>query len=288
MISPAWRAARIATLSKGCTIRFLRLLRPTGCGARRIAGKGKDVMLQNPLPIRFVLTGTSHPGNIGAAARAMKNMALDQLWLVAPKLFPHAEATARASGADDLLYHASVCEQLSDAIDDCGLVIGASARLRSLPWPVVSPRDCAKRVVAVARDRPAAIVFGNEQSGLSNAEMQRCHFLVHIPANPQYRSLNLAMAVQILAYEVMLARGGEAEAREEQRALGVASRDMENFYAHLETVLIDIGFLNPQNPRHLMRRLRRLFNRAEPDANELNILRGILSAMERRRGTRVP
>ena len=156
-------------------------------------------MLSN---IRIVLVHTSHPGNIGATARAMKNMRLEQLVLVQPAQFPSAEATARASGADDLLARARCCATLDEAVADCALVIGASARLRSVRWQEFDPRACAQEVLQASAHAPVALVFGREQSGLTNEELERCHALVHIPSNPEYASLNLAQAVQVLAYEV--------------------------------------------------------------------------------------
>jgi tRNA (cytidine32/uridine32-2'-O)-methyltransferase len=228
--------------------------------------------------IRVILSQTSHPGNIGAAARAMKTMGLTQLVLVKPKRFPDAEATARASGADDVLATARVETGIDAALAGCRLVIGASARSRSIPCPVIDPGECARKLYAESQQGSVAVLFGCEQSGLSNTEIDRCHFLVQIPTNPAYGSLNLAAAVQIICYEIMVAhlgkegpgRGGESDA--------VSADEMERFYAHLEQVLVELDFLDPRNPRQLMRRLRRLFNRARPDRNEMNILRGILTA----------
>jgi len=230
-------------------------------------------------PIRIVLVGTTHPGNIGATARAMKNMGLEHLCLVAPKHFPHPDATARASGADDILENAQCFSELPAAVADCGLVVGASARLRSLPWPTVTPRECARRLMDTSTVKPCALVFGQERSGLSNDELARCQLLVNIPTDPNHRSLNLAMAVQILVYEIHLARG-EPRVTVEREAPPASSEDLERFFEHLESVLVDSEFLDPDNPRHLMRRLRRLYYRAELDENELNILRGILASLE--------
>jgi tRNA (cytidine32/uridine32-2'-O)-methyltransferase len=228
--------------------------------------------------IRVILSNTSHPGNIGAAARAMKTMGLTQLVLVEPKHFPDAEATARASGADDVLASARLETGIDAALAGCRLVIGASARSRSIPCPVIAPAECARKVSAESLQGDVAVLFGCEQSGLSNAEIDRCHFLVQIPTNPDYGSLNLAAAVQIICYEIMVAHL-EQEGDNPEVAHDVVSADeMERFYAHLEHVLVELDFLDPHNPRHLMRRLRRLFNRARPDKNEMNILRGILSA----------
>lgn len=233
--------------------------------------------------IRVVLLNTSHPGNIGAAARAMKTMGLTRLCLLNPKHFPAAEATARASGADDVLANATVCTDLADALAGSRLVIGASARCRSIPCPVIDPESCAERLFAESERGDVAILFGCERSGMSNEEIDRCQFLVQIPSNPEYGSLNLAAAVQIICYEILVAHraheksGVRAGSPDYQPA---AADEMERFYEHLERVLIQIGFLNPDNPRMLMRRLRRLYNRARPDENEINILRGILTASE--------
>ena len=237
-------------------------------------------MLSN---IRVVLLNTSHPGNIGAAARAMKTMGLIRLYLLNPKHFPAAEATARASGADDVLANATVCTDLGAALAGSKLVIGASARCRSIPCPVIEPAVCAERLFTESERGEVAILFGCERSGLSNDEIDRCQSLVQIPSNPDYGSLNLAAAVQIICYEVLVAHraheksGADAGIADYEPA---AADEMERFYEHLERVLVQTGFLNPDNPRMLMRRLRRLYNRARPDENEINILRGILSASE--------
>ena len=207
-------------------------------------------------------------------------MGLERLSLVAPKMFPHSEATARASGADNLLHTARVFDELESAVADCGLVLGASARLRSLPWPTVDPREAAAKIAALPETTQAAVVFGREKSGLSNDELAQCHALVHIPANPEYSSLNLAMAVQVLAYEIARAKGLNPTHNQAADSPPAAAQDVERFFAHLEQVLLETGFLDPNNPRHLMRRLRRLFNRAELDQNEVNILRGILASVE--------
>ena len=232
------------------------------------------------IPFRIVLVQTSHPGNIGAAARAMKTMGLKDLVLVAPENYPCAEATARASGADDVLSAARVVKTVSDAVADCRLVVGASARLRSLPWPTVDPRGCAQLLWEHnAGGGHAAILFGPEQSGLNNEDLARCHQLVHIPANPEYSSLNLAQAVQVVCYELRMAADLEQTQVERERRLATAA-ELESFHDHLQQVLEDSGFLNPDHPRQLLLRLRRFFNRAQPDDNEINILRGILSALD--------
>lgn len=234
--------------------------------------------------IRVVLVGTSHPGNIGAAARAMKTMGLCDLYLVAPEQYPHAEATARASGADDLLAQARVVPALEAALQGCSLVFGASARPRTITWPALAPRECgARATAAAAAGEGVALVFGRERTGLTNRELERCTYLVHIPANPEYSSLNLAAAVQILAYEMRVAATAPGDfALSDQPPATV--EELEGLYGHLERTLIDLDFLDPHNPRQLMRRLRRLFNRAHLDRMELNILRGMLTAAQKRAG----
>ena len=233
------------------------------------------------MPIRIVLVGTTHPGNIGACARAMKNMGISDLALVQPKFFPHEEATARASGAEDILENASVVASLEEAIADCVYVTGVSARSRSINWPSLDAREGAARLIEERQQGPVAAVFGPEKSGLRNADLDHCHTLLTIPANPEFSSLNLAMAVQVLTYELRVATQKEELPEYEADAPAATSAELEHFYAHLERVLAEIGFLDPDNPRHLMRRLRRLFVRAGLDQNELNILRGVLTAVEK-------
>lgn len=230
--------------------------------------------------VRIVLVGTTHPGNIGACARAMKNMGLADLALVRPRYFPHEEATARASGADDVLEAARVHDTLDDAVADCVYVAGASARSRTIGWPTLLPRECAGQLLKQASTGPVAAVFGPEKSGLTNDDLDRCHTLLTIPSNPEFSSLNLAMAVQILTYELRCRSIGDPLPTYAPDAPLAGHAELEHFYAHLERVLQDSGFLDPQNPRHLMRRLRRFFVRAAPDRNEINILRGILAALD--------
>jgi len=231
--------------------------------------------------LRIVLVQPTHPGNIGGVARAMKNMALETLWLVSPPDFTGQGAVARAAGAIDVLERARVCATLDEALSDCTLVIGTSARDRRIPWPSLSAQEAAERLVAEAVTGKVALVFGRERTGLTNEELDRCHFLVNIPANPDFSSLNLACAVQVLAYEIMLAR--TAESRAPIAAERASNEDLARLYEHLESVLVEIDFLDPANPRKLMRRLIRLFNRAGLDQNELNILRGILTAVQQHR-----
>lgn len=228
---------------------------------------------------RIVLVETSHPGNIGAVARAIKNMGLSDLVLVAPKHFPHADATARASGADDVLARARVTATLDEALADVTIAFAASARQRTIRWPEATPREAATQVAAAAAGGGrAAVVFGPETSGLTNDHIARCQRLIVIPSDAEFPSLNLAMAVQVIAYELRLA-GLDAAPMAEPREPLARHEDLENFYAHLEQVLLASGFIDPNNPRHLMQRLRRLFARAEPDQNDVNILRGILTAL---------
>lgn len=235
--------------------------------------------------IRIVLVDTTHPGNIGAAARAMKNMGLEDLALVRPQAFPHAEATARASGADDLLIRARVLGGVQEAIADCGFIIGSTARERVQQWQVLEPRSAAERIVAESASRPVAVLFGAERIGLTNEDLAHCHCLLRIPANPEYESLNLAMAVQIVCYEILLARGGALTPGARESPLASAT-EMQRFYAHLEEVMQEVEFTDrTQAGVHLMGRLRRLFNRAELDENEVNILRGLLTAIQGKRRT---
>jgi len=235
--------------------------------------------------IRIVMVNTSHPGNIGAAARAMKNMCLSQLVLVQPRSFPSDEALARASGADDLLAAARVVGTLAEAVADCRVVIGASARLRSVSWPLLSPRQAAELATAETAHAAVSIVFGRESSGLSNEELDLCTHLVHIPTNPAYSSLNVAMAVQVLSYELMLASAPAAPVAEQEAAVA-SNAEMEGLFAHLEQALDEIGFIDARRSEKLMRRLRRLFHRAAPASDEVNILRGILSAAQGRKSMR--
>lgn len=233
-----------------------------------------------PRHIRIVLVEPSHPGNIGAAARAMKTMCLDQLVLVKPMVFPHADARARASGALDVLDQARVVDTLDEALQGCALVAGTSARRRDLGPPPLTPRTCAAKLWQTPPNLDVALLFGRERTGLTNEELDRCHFLVHIPANPEYSSLNLAAAVQILAYELLLARA-RAPVAMDDKASPASVDEMEGLYAHLESAALASGFLDPRQPKHLMRRLRHLFNRAQPDPREINILRGLLTALQK-------
>lgn len=233
--------------------------------------------------LRIVLIGTSHPGNIGAAARAMKTMGLHQLVLVAPEAFPHREAFAMAAGADDVLEGARVCADIDEALADCQLVLGCTARRRSVALPEHAPREAAEALVTAAASAPVALLFGRERTGLTNEELQRCHAAVHIDANPGYSSLNLAAAVQVLCYELRLAaRAGEVAVPVVASSESPASHaELEGFFAHLEQTLSDIDFHKGRSPDTVMQRLRRLLLRATPDQRELRILHGILADSQR-------
>jgi len=248
--------------------------------------------------IRIVLVETSHSGNIGAVARAMKNMGLRNLCLVNPVSFPDEASYARSAGASDVLDNAMVVSSLSEAISDCVCVMGTSARGRKVPWPVIAPPDAAVKAAEHRSAGPVALVFGRENHGLSNEELQRCHFHIHIPTNPDYSSLNLAMAVQVVCYELRMhfLRGVEGEKESRYLKPMVAPgdpgwdvppapvTDVESFFEHLEQVLVDVDFHRRDKPRQLMTRLRRLFQRAHMDQMEINILRGILTAVQKSAG----
>ncbi len=256
--------------------------------------------------VRIVLVNTSDCRNIGSAARAMKTMGLSQLVLVDPVEMPNGQAQALAAGATDVLVNAKVVSTLSEAIEDCGLVVGTSARSRTLPWPMLEPRGCGEKLVAEANEYPVALVFGRESSGLTNDELQLCHFHVQIPANPDYSSLNLAMAVQTLSYEVRTSYllslddakqehstgngayigkrdidKNSAQAKSEDDAQYPITEETERFYQHFEKALIGTGFIVESHPGLVMTKLRRLFNRARPDVKEIKMMRGILASIER-------
>lgn len=227
-----------------------------------------------------MLIETSHPGNIGAVARAMKNMSLRHLVLVRPKVFPSPEAEARASGAEDVLATAAVVEDLESAIAECPLVIGASGRKRGDIWAPVDPRAMAEMALGQAQTAPVALVFGRERTGLTSEELDRCSHLVQIPSNPAHPSLNIAMAVQVLAYELYVAHLSKTPCPAEGESEPASAAQMEGLFEHLEQALHDIGFLQPGREGKILQRLRRLFHRARPDEREVNILRGILSAAQ--------
>ncbi|MGH8551229.1 MAG: RNA methyltransferase [Methylococcales bacterium] len=234
-------------------------------------------MLSN---IRIVLVGTTHPGNIGAVARAMKNMGLTRLVLVEPKIFPSADATSRAAGADDILCRAVLCDSLEAAVADCGIVVGTSARPRTISWQVMSPRECAGLVACQPPNVETAVVFGSEHSGLTNAELDLCGYWLTIPCNPDFSSLNLAAAVQVVGYEFFTTFNTEPVGEEIGKDPPASSARVESFYRHLYEVMVSVGFIHPDQSRSVMRRIRRLFNRAHLEDREIDILRGILSAVQ--------
>ena len=235
-------------------------------------------MLDN---IRIVLVNTSHTGNIGSTARAMKTMGLSDLYLVDPVSAPDGKSSALAAGAGDVLANATIVSDLSEAVKDCSLIVGTSARSRTLPWPMLTPRECGVKMVQEGPKGPVALVFGRENNGLSNEELQLCHFHVCIPANPEYSSLNLAAAVQTLCYEIRMGYLN-LDSYPDMESDYPLSEDLERFYVHLENTLTETGFIVKNHPGVVMTKLRRLVNRARPESQELNILRGILSAIDKK------
>ncbi len=234
--------------------------------------------------IRIVLVNTSHPGNIGGVARAMKNMGLSRLYLVEPREFPHEEAQWRAASAGDVLESALVCPSVEAAIADCQFVVGTSARERRIPWPILDPRNCAQQIGQRADSEQVAILFGREDRGLTNEELQLCNLHLNIPTSADYSSLNLAMAVQVVCYELRMLLDAPSLSPEQDAAWDApfaSAENMERFYEHLERTLVDIEFLDPAAPRQLIPRLRRLYSRVRLDEMELNILRGILTETQK-------
>lgn len=228
-------------------------------------------MLEN---IRVVLVETSHAGNIGSAARAMKTMGLSDLVLVKPQKFPAGDAYVMACHADDILDNAKVVDTLDEAIAGCDYILGTSARKRYLDWPLHTPRLAAEKAAEyINSDMKAAIIFGREKNGLINEELERCHAHVHIPTNPDYQSLNLSQAVQILSYEMRLACTSQEPYKAKDKL--ATPEQMEGLFTSLEQACLELKFLNPKAPRKLMPRLRRMFQRYECEAVEANIWRGI-------------
>jgi len=243
----------------------------------------KSHLIEN---IRVVMVETTHPGNIGAAARAMKTMGYNNLYLVKPKIYPNAEATARAAGADDILVKAIVCDSLEQALQGCVAVVASTARPRTISHSVFTPREYAPKLYEMVKLGPVALVFGRESSGLSNEELEYCNVILQIPTNPEFSSLNVASAIQILCYEFIQllqledADKTDAEVDDKEKIRLATADEMNYFYEHLEQSMIDVDFLNPEQPRKLMRRLKSLFNRAHLDENEVSILRGFLAAVQ--------
>ena len=237
--------------------------------------------------VRIVLVGTTHPGNIGASARAMKAMGLSKLYLVAPKTFPSAEATARAAGADDVLQAAHLCTDLEEALSGCDLAYGTTARSRHIRWPVVPPRRAAQRLLSHPGGGDIALVFGRERSGLSNVELELCHSAVVIPTAADFHSLNIAQAVQICGYELRMAAPPDGGLAAPEQALPEADPpaaldELEAAYAHVLGTMRDVGYFDPERPKLLPRRLRRWLSRAALLHSEVQILRGFLSAVDAR------
>jgi tRNA (cytidine32/uridine32-2'-O)-methyltransferase len=239
--------------------------------------------------IRMVLVNTTHPGNIGGAARAIKNMGLTELYLVQPREYPAPRAVWRAAGARDILTNVKVVESLDEAIAGCGLVVGTSARERRIPWPLINPRECGEKIWGEAARHNVALLFGREDRGLTNAELQKCHYHVHIPSNPDYSSLNLATAVQVLAYEVRMAslqdENGVLPSMDEWDQPLATADELELFHHHLAETMAMLNFYDPDNPKQLLTRMRRLFNRTRMDKMEVSMLRGLLTAAGRTKET---
>ncbi|MDV7105309.1 tRNA (cytosine(32)/uridine(32)-2'-O)-methyltransferase TrmJ [Vibrio sp. TH_r3] len=236
-------------------------------------------MLDN---VKVILVGTSHPGNIGSAARAMKVMGLNQMVLVDPQCEIDAQTRALAAGAADITENAVIVDSLQEAIADCGLVVGSSARSRTLEWPMLEPRECGEKFAIEGQQYPVALIFGRERTGLTNDELQMCHYHVCIPANPEYSSLNLAMAVQTLSYEVRMAHLSCVEnVNTPTQETYPRHKELEMFYTHLEKVITGTQFIAEDKPNMIMNKLRRLFSRARPETQEINILRGILTSVEK-------
>lgn len=233
--------------------------------------------------VKVVLVGTTHSGNIGSAARAMKVMGLSQMVLVDPQCQVDAQAIALAAGASEIALNAQIYPTLEAAVADCGLVVGTSARSRTLEWPMLEPRECGEKLISEANQHSVAMVFGRERTGLTNDELQLCHYHVCVPANPEYSSLNLAMAVQLLSYEVRMAylalqQSSQSSTLQEEYP---RHQELERFYVHLEQVIMQTEFISAQQPGQVMNKLRRMFTRARPETQEINILRGILTSVQR-------
>ena len=232
--------------------------------------------------VRVVLVGTTHPGNIGATARAMKNMGIVNLALVKPKDFPSNEAIYRSKAAKDVLESAQIYENLEDAVSDCELVIGTSARGRTVPWPVLDPKDAADRVAIHSENNKVAIVFGREDRGLTNQELGLCNLHVHIPTDPEYSSLNLAQAVQILVYEIRVSILKDQEYEEYWDVDLATNEQTERLIDHMDELMQEVEFYDVQNPRKLLLRVRRFFKRNSIDVMEANIFRGLFAAIQKK------
>ena len=246
----------------------------------------KDVLQLIQQNISFILVGTTHPGNIGAAARAMKNMGIHQMRLVSPKEFPHEKAFFRAKAATDVLEKAEVHKSLNNAISEAKLVIGTSARNRKVPWPIVSPREAAEEVVSFSKtsEGKTAVIFGREDRGLTNEELGLCNLHVHIPSSDEYPSLNLSQAIQIIAYEIRLktlSHEGKLEKQEWDVPLA-ENAEIERLIEHFDELMQDVEFYETDNPRQLLTRVRRFFKRSKLDHMEANIFRGVFAAIQKK------
>jgi len=233
--------------------------------------------------VKVVLVGTTHPGNIGATARAMKNMGILDLALVEPKEFPSDVATFRSKAAKDILKKASVHRSLAEAVSECELVVGTSARERTVPWPVLNPREAAEEMHKSSRNGKVAIVFGREDRGLTNEELGLCNFHVHIPSDPEYSSLNLSQAVQILAYEIRLSYLQDRHVNKEYWDVELANNEQtERLINHMDELMQEVDFYDVENPRKLLVRVRRFFKRSKIDVMEANIFRGLFATIQKK------
>ena len=233
--------------------------------------------------VKVVLVGTTHPGNIGATARAMKNMGILDLALVEPKEFPSDVATFRSKAAKDILEKASVHTSLEEAISECELVVGTSARGRTVPWPVLNPREAAEEMHKSSLNGKVAIVFGREDRGLTNEELGLCNFHVHIPSDPEYSSLNLSQAVQILAYEIRLSYLQDRHVNKEYWDVELANNEQtERLINHMDELMQEVDFYDVENPRKLLVRVRRFFKRSKIDVMEANIFRGLFASIQKK------
>lgn len=245
--------------------------------------EGKKVLLTDSLDsVKIVLVGTTHPGNIGAAARAMKNMGIKSLSLVQPKEFPSDVAIYRSKAAKDILEHAQVFNTLEEAISDCELVIGTSARGRKVPWPILNPKEAAEEVSRSSSHHKIAIIFGREDRGLTNEELGLCNLHVNIPTDPDYSSLNLAQAVQILVYEIRQAILGEQEDKDYWDVELANNDQTELLINHMDELMQQVEFYDVDNPRKLLLRVRRFFKRSRIDVMETNIFRGLFATIQKK------
>ena len=246
----------------------------------------KDVLQLIQQNISFILVGTTHPGNIGAAARAMKNMGIKQMGLVSPKVFPHEKAFFRAKAATDVLEKAVVHKSLSKAVSEIKLVIGTSARNRKVPWPIVSPREAAEEIVSFSKSskNKIAVIFGREDRGLTNEELGLCNLHVHIPSSDEYPSLNLSQAIQIMAYEIRLtALTNQGRLKKQEWDVPLAENaEIERLIDHFDELMQEVEFYKTDNPRQLLTRVRRFFKRSKLDHIEANIFRGVFAAIQKK------